>query len=57
MKRPPGSDALRTQIREMIEELLTAIRKTITKIEVAVAEAESLSVSSAPRKPCRARAK
>jgi len=57
MEHPPGSDALRTQIREMIEELLTAIRKTITKIEVAVAEAESLSVSSAPRKPCRARAK
>jgi hypothetical protein len=57
MEHPPGSDALRTQIRETIEELLTAIRKTITKIEVAVVEAESISLGRAPRKLCRTRVK
>jgi hypothetical protein len=57
MKHPAGSDALRTQIRETIEELLKAIRKTITEIEVAVGEAESISQGRTPRNLCRARLK
>ena len=57
MKHPAGSDALRTQIRETIEELLKAIRKTITEIEVAVGEPASISHGRAPRNLCLARLK
>jgi hypothetical protein len=57
MKHPPGSDELRTQLREQIQELLTAIRKTVNNLKEILAEAESISGGRALRKLCRSGAK
>lgn len=57
MKHPPGSDALRTQFRETIDELLIAIRKTVTKIEEAVAEVQPISLGRTSHNPTGQRVK